>query len=284
MGRFEAPSEKKDEAEEPEEGKQREVSFQMAAFDQDQMGEVQYGNAGQWLQSVISQLRPEGLPAEDGDASFFSGSSDSANDGPVQEATPENWDTVCPDSNRICVLALVDGSEEGSISSAVETMELAKAKEKAMLSYSVVDATCHADLAGNLGIDASRLPTVVAMSRSRRKYVDHVGIFSDKSVLSFVRGVKRGKKSLRRLPDGADVLDQKNCKDIHEENAKAIAEAAALDDDGLDMDDMLADILAEEKREAEEREARALEEKKREEEEAEKKKKAEEEAAKAEAR
>merc|ERR1711871_571733 len=190
MGRFEAPSEKKDEAEEPEEGKQREVSFQMAAFDQDQMGEVQYGNAGQWLQSVISQLRPEGLPAEDGDASFFSGSSDSANDGPVQEATPENWDTVCPDSNRICVLALVDGSEEGSISSAVETMELAKAKEKAMLSYSVVDATCHADLAGNLGIDASRLPTVVAMSRSRRKYVDHVGIFSDKSVLSFVRGVK----------------------------------------------------------------------------------------------
>merc|ERR1711871_32853 len=284
MGRFEAPSEKKDEAEEPEEGKQREVSFQMAAFDQDQMGEVQYGNAGQWLESVISQLRPEGIPAEDGDSGFSSAFGDSANDAPVGEATSETWDTLCPKSNRICIVALVDGSDmsQVNVEAATETLELVKSKEKAMLAFSVVDATCLSEFSSGLGIDSARLPAVVALSRSRKKYTDHVGMFTDKSILTFVRQVKRGKKSLRQLPEGGDTLLEKDCKKVHDENAQAIAAAAALDDDGLDMDDMMADILAEEKREAEEREARAAEEeKKRREEEESKKKAQEEEAAKA---
>merc|ERR1711871_1833369 len=78
--------------------------------------------------------------------------------------------------------------------------------------------------------------------------------------------------------DAAVFPNAGKCSEVHEKHAADEAAAAALDaDDDLDMEDMLAEIRAEEEREAREREERAAEERKKEQEEEEEKEEEEEE-------
>ena len=133
-----------------------------------------------------------------------------------------------------------------------------RAKERAMLSFSWVDATCHQEFTSSFGVDVGRLPTALVVSRSKKRYAELVGDFTDsKSVLSFIRAVKRGSRPTAPLSSFNAPSSDVNCEELHKQKA---AELAAVEEDDVDMDDMLADILAEEKREAEEREAKATEE------------------------
>merc|ERR1712127_794623 len=113
------------------------VQFGMAAYSVEAMGAIQYGNVGQWLQQVVGQVRPEGLPVEEGDTSGYGSSSSSSSSrkevedvGPLEEMTALNFDALCPIKNKLCSILLVDGSNKESTKLALEGVEIAKNKER----------------------------------------------------------------------------------------------------------------------------------------------------------
>jgi len=156
------------------EDKTKNVQFGMAAYSIEAYGDIQYGNAGAWLQQVIGQVKPEGRPLLEGEEDTFSSSSSSSSSkkedtGPLQEMTKNNFDSLCPMKNRLCTILLVDGSQKEQTKEAIASVEIAKQKESGMLRWSWMDGICHSKLTTLLlgeSIDlASTLPTVVVISR-----------------------------------------------------------------------------------------------------------------------
>merc|ERR1712023_247158 len=80
------------------------------------------------------------------------------------------------------------------------------------------------------------------------KYATFFGTFTKSNLVSFVRGVKRGKRGTTAV-DEIPSLQDIDCKAMYQKEAE---ELAKLDNDGIEMDDMMAEILAEEQREREE--------------------------------
>ena len=116
-----------------------------------------------------------------------------------------------------------------------------------MLSYSYTDGACQSKFLEKFGINPANLPTAVLISRSKSKYANFFGTFTKSNLVSFVRGVKRGKRGTSDV-DEIPSLEDIDCKAMYEKEA---AELASLDNDGIEMDDMMAEILAEEERERE---------------------------------
>ena len=92
------------------------VQFGMAQYSIAQMGAIQYGNVGSWLQNVVGQVKPEGLPSEEGDDNNYGGGGGGGggggkDEGPLVEMTESTFDTVCPMKNALCTIVLVDGSD-----------------------------------------------------------------------------------------------------------------------------------------------------------------------------
>merc|ERR1712224_1063843 len=161
-----------------------------------------------------------------------------------------NFDQVCPKSNKLCVIALLDGrqSSKEKYDADIDTLQEVKKKEHAMLSYSYTNGACQSEFLEKFGINPANLPTAVLISRSKSKYANFFGTFTKSNLVSFVRGVKRGKRGTTAV-DQIPPLEDIDCKALYEKEA---AELASLDNDGIEMDDMMAEILAEEQREREE--------------------------------
>ena len=165
-----------------EEEKNKNVQFGMAQFNTETMGDIQYGNVGAWLQQVVGQVRPEGLPNEDGSTNSYGSSSSSSKKeevehGPLKEIeNGDMFDALCPMKNKLCAILIMDGGtteEEKKIN--VDAVELARLKESSMLSWSWLDGICHSKMASLLlgeSVDlSSTLPTVVIVSRSKARRV-----------------------------------------------------------------------------------------------------------------
>jgi protein disulfide-isomerase-like protein len=230
------------------------LQFQMVPWSMEMNGDVQFGNTEQWLTQVIAALKPEGLPSEGGDDdgfdSAFSGSNANA---PIQEISKSNFDKLCPASNRLCVIGLLDGSQTTEkMDAAIEELQLTQKSEHAMLAYSYMDGTCHTEVLNAFGINPQNLPTAVVVSRSKSKYATFFGVFQKNNLLSFVRGVKRGKRGTSPISE-IPIPEEVDCVAHHQ---RVLEELSAAEDDGIEMDDMMAEILAEEKREKEEQLAR----------------------------
>ena len=227
------------------------LQFQMVPWSMEMNGQVQYGNTKEWLQQVVKMLRPEGLPSSEGgeDDAFDSAFSSANANSPVVELTKDNFDQVCPKSNKLCVIALLDGrqSSKEKYDADIDTLQEVKKKEHAMLSYSYTDGACQSKFLEKFGINPANLPTAVLISRSKSKYANFFGTFTKTNLVTFVRGVKRGKRGTSDV-DEIPLLEDIDCKAMYEKEA---AELASLDNDGIEMDDMMAEILAEEERERE---------------------------------
>jgi len=226
------------------------IQFQMIPWSMEMNGNVQLGNTDQWLSQIISALKPEGLPSEGADDDGFESAFSSSNaNAPIQEITNSNFDKLCPASNRLCVIGLLDGSQSTEkMDAAIEELQLTQKSEHAMLSYSYMDGACHSNVLNAFGINPQNLPTAVVISRSKSKYATFFGVFQKSNLLSFVRGVKRGKKGTSPISE-IPIPDEVDCVSHHQ---RILEELKAVEDDGIEMDDMMAEILAEEKREKEE--------------------------------
>merc|ERR1711871_1388249 len=205
------------------------MGFQMVPWSMEMNGQVQYGNAKQWIQQVVNMIKPEGLPSDgiddDGFDSAFSGANANA---PVVELTKENFDQVCPKSNKLCVIALLDGkqSTKEKYEADIDTLQETKKKEHAMLSYSYLDGACQPAFLEKFGVNPANLPTAVLISRSKSKYANFFGTFTKSNLVSFVRGVKRGKRGTSDV-DEIPLLEDIDCKAMYEKEAAKRAKEEA---------------------------------------------------------
>merc|ERR1712146_797114 len=181
----------------------------------------------------MGMLRPEGLPSSEGgeDDAFDSAFSSANANSPVVELTKDNFDEVCPSSNKLCIIALLDGkqSSKEKYEADIDTLQEVKKKEHAMLSYAYMDGACQPKFLEKFNINPENLPTAVLVSRSKSKYASFFGTFTKSNLVSFVRGVKRGKRGTTPF-DEMPSLQDIDCKAMYQKEAE---ELASLDNDGI---------------------------------------------------
>merc|ERR1712146_520266 len=106
-----------------------------------------------------------------------------------------------------------------------------------------VDASCRPEFAAAFDVDLSIVPAIVAIQRKKGKFAKHLGSFTAKSVKSFVSKVLGGKQRLVPYSD-FPLSDNIDCAAKHSEAAAAVNEVPEEDD--IDMDELMAEIRAEE--------------------------------------
>jgi len=218
-------------------------------------GKFNYGNIANFLSQVVTmRLQKEGgakAGASDG-ASPSAPKRESAADlkGPLPELSADNFEQECVAKGGLCAIALLDGAPENSNSkeSQLEMLtKLRKRKSGSPLSFSWIDATCHTAFAGAFELSEMDLPTMLFLSPSKLKWARSIGAFDVETLGGFGSLVAAGKKatnSLSELPS----IEEVDCSTI-KRGAAAYEEV----DDGAD--DIMKEILEEERREREAREA-----------------------------
>jgi len=169
--------------------------------------------------------------------------------GPPVELSADTFDEACVSKGGLCGIAMLDGgADNGNKASQLEMLsKLKQRKAGSPISISWLDATCHVDFAAAFGLSEVDLPTMVFLSPAKLKWARAVGAFDAETLGAFgsmVAGGRKGTESLDALPALGDV----DCATV-KRGADAVAE-----EDG-DAADIMAEILEEERRAREAREA-----------------------------
>eukprot|EP00908_Phaeocystis_cordata_P014871 Transcript_25982.p1 GENE.Transcript_25982~~Transcript_25982.p1 ORF type:complete len:658 (-),score=397.80 Transcript_25982:120-1907(-) len=169
--------------------------------------------------------------------------------GPLPELSAANFDAECKSAGGLCAIALLDGAAENVNKEAHLEMltQLRKRKQGGPLTFSWVDATCHVGFAAHFELSEMDLPALVVMSPSKLRWARNVGAFDAESLGVFGAGVASGRQRTNEM-SSLPPLEEVDCATVPRGGA-AVVEEEPLGDD------ILAEILEEERRE---REARGL--------------------------
>lgn len=169
--------------------------------------------------------------------------------GPLPELSAATFEAECKSAGGLCAIALLDGAPENANKEAHLEMltQLRKRKAGGPLTFSWIDATCHVGFASHFELSEMDLPALVVMSPSKLRWARNVGAFDAESLAVFGAGVASGRQrteEMKALPP----IEEVDCATVPRGGA-AVEEEEPLGDD------ILAEILEEERRE---REARGL--------------------------
>jgi len=241
----------------PDEGKADEKTGQVpltgAQFTPQMHGKFNFGNIANFLQQVVhmrtEKMGGESKPSGGDSPSTPTPPSGSSVKGPLPELSAANFEAECVAKGGLCAIALLDGAPENTNKEAhIEMLtKLRKRKAGGPLSFSWLDATCHTNFAAAFELSEMDLPTMIFLSPTKLKWARAIGAFDADNLGGFGSAVaagKRGTNSIAELPTLEDV----DCATV-KRGAAAYEEV----DDGAD--DIMKEILEEERREREAREA-----------------------------
>jgi len=217
-------------------------------------GKFNFGNIANFLGQVV-QMRAQkaGGSAEGasgGAAEPTKRESGADLKGPLPELSSDTFDKECVSKGGLCAIALLDGAAENSASKEGQLQMLTKLRKRkagSPLSFSWLDATCHTGFAAAFGLSEMDLPTMIFVSPTKLRWARAVGAFDAETLGGFGSLVAAGKKATETL-DALPTLEDVDCATM-KRGAAAYEEV----DDGAD--DIMAEILEEERREREAREA-----------------------------
>lgn len=167
---------------------------------------------------------------------------------------PKVFDKVC--DAQLCALFLLDqyGRPDAFQAELDVAREVAKQESSAPYSFAWFDGACHLDLALAFDVDPLKLPTLVAYAPKKGRFAPYVGSFAPKDLRAFLRSVVSGRTT-------TGPLRSKIVKPDPGLDCAALANPAQVDAiDQDDVDDFMAEILAEEKAEKARRDQEAKEE------------------------
>jgi len=220
-----------------------------ARFDPRQHGPFKYGYVANFLgQMVAGRLAQLGkTPKEDGGPTPTKASAKKET-GPVPELTPATWESECSAKGGLCAIAMIDGAPENSNKQASLDMLTKMRKKRAggPLAFSWLDATCQTAFAAAFNIYETDLPTMIVLSPGKKKWARSVGAFEADALGAFGTGVATGRV---RTDDVSEIpsLEDIDCATF--KRGPEVIEEEPLGDD------IMAEILEEERREREAREA-----------------------------
>ena len=170
--------------------------------------------------------------------------------GPLPELSASNWDEACGATRTLCAIALLDGGPDNTNREAqLDIMrKLHKRNAGGPLLWSWVDATCHVGFGTAFDLSETDLPALVVVSPSKLRWARAIGAFEASTLGAFAMGVAKGSRGTDAL-SALPTLDEVDCATVPRGAA-----AAASEDDPLG-DEIMAEILEEERREREAREA-----------------------------
>jgi len=248
-------------------GESVEVAMQVATYRSEVYGSMRYASVGGFLVSLLNQFNPQLAHNISSKKKGAGGAGGAGGEGQatsrrkqLMQVTKDNWPESCPPGlANLCVIAFVDGGlGEEAVEEALGPIRQVLAKESQDSSspfvFSWVDATCDPDFSASLDVDLAMLPAVVLYSPKKQRSARHVGTYEYDSVKTFLQQVLRGSTHTYELyqePVPSDV----DCSDGN----RPISQDIPVEEDE-DMDDLMAEILAEEQREREMREQELREE------------------------
>ena len=170
--------------------------------------------------------------------------------GPIPELTADSFDTECVAKGGLCGIALLDGASENSGKEpALEMLtKLRQRKSGGPISFSWLDATCHTNFLSAFELGDTDLPTMIFVSPQKLKWARSVGAFDQETLSAFGNRVVAGRQSTNSLSELPQLDPEVDCATV-----KRGAEAYVEEEDGAD--DIMAEILEEERRKREALEA-----------------------------
>jgi len=240
-----------------EEGAQ-EMQLQGMQFVPQMHGKFSFGNLANFVAGFLEQRKaqlgaeydaagPEGEPRQR--TQEKAKPMPSKDLGPLPELSAHNFETECTNKGGLCAIALLDGAADNPNKEAHLQM-LTKLRQKRAggpLSISWLDATCHPGFAAHFELSEMDLPTMVVLSPSKLRWARAIGAFDAETLGTFGGGVATGRvgtnpmQALPPLEEGVDC-------------ASLARGGGVVEEDSLG-DEIMAEILEEERREREAREA-----------------------------
>jgi protein disulfide-isomerase A6 len=243
----------------PAGGEQKEMQLQGMQFVPSMHGKFSFGNLANFVMQFLEQRRAAlGGSFETGDDSGSAKPRQPKEEapkqqpkdvGPIPELSAANFEQECTKRGGLCAIALLDGSADNANKEGHLQMltKLRQKKAGGPLAFAWVDATCHTAFAAHFELSEMDLPTMVVLSPSKLRWARAIGAFDAETLGTFGGGVATGRvgtNPMQALPPLDEGVD---CATIN----RGIE---AVEDDSLG-DEIMAEILEEERREREAREA-----------------------------
>ena len=169
--------------------------------------------------------------------------------GPPPELSASNFEAECVSKGGLCGIAMLDGAAANAEAkaSALEMLTKLRAKKAGgPISFSWIDATCHTAFSAAFELSEVDLPTMIYLSPAKLRWARAVGAFDVETLGAFGNRVAAGRQATNEL-SAMPTLEDVDCATVPR-GGEAVEE-----EDGAD--DIMAEILEEERRAREEREA-----------------------------
>eukprot|EP00043_Microstomoeca_roanoka_P002270 m.37396 g.37396 ORF g.37396 m.37396 type:complete len:312 (+) comp11378_c0_seq1:913-1848(+) len=225
------------------------IGFAPTYFDRKQFGGIKFLNVMQYLLTVQAQLSQSGAldelfgavePPEERSTSKSNVASVE-----IFEVTADTPDFCSPNQLGLCVIAILDGSsgneqKEEQLTILKEVQEHPANRDR-VLKFMWVDAVCHPSFGEAFGVGLDKAPTVIAISPKRQKFSTLLTSFTTKSISEFITGVLAGRIPISPYSDMPAISVDDNCEEAH-------AAFLAPVEEEVDLDDIMAEILADEEK------------------------------------
>uniref|UniRef100_A0A6S8BNA8 Thioredoxin domain-containing protein n=1 Tax=Aureoumbra lagunensis TaxID=44058 RepID=A0A6S8BNA8_9STRA len=254
-----------------EDGPRGQVQLGLAPYDRRQFGPPTFRSLITFSQVLLQQLKPSAAEKLANfvieEATGFLNSRKSsdksmrkAKNGELVDLNSVGLDAIgCGEADgasQLCAIFLLDqiGRSETFVAELAIAKDVALAEATAPYSFGWFDGQCHLDLALAFDIDPMKLPTVVAYAPKKKRFAAYVGRFDAKDLKSFLRGVVSGR--LTTAPIRSALPSIETSKDCTATTGNTDADATLVEDTE-ELDDFMAEILAEEAARKEQLEAEA---------------------------
>jgi len=213
-------------------------------------GPFRYGYIANFVSGFVQQrLEAQGKKPSEAGTGLPKKESAKKDLGPLPELSAANFEEECKLKGGLCAIALLDGGPDNSNKEGHLDMLTKMRKKRAggPLVFSWLDATCHTNFAAAFNIYETDLPAFIVMSPTKLKWARAIGAFDESTLGAFGTGVATGRIRTDDLSD-LPKLEEIDCASLPR-GAEAMPEETPLDDD------FMSEILEEERKEREAREA-----------------------------
>ncbi|OWZ20115.1 hypothetical protein PHMEG_0005524 [Phytophthora megakarya] len=225
--------------------------FGVVLYDKKTMGSYNYPNIMQFILQVLAQYpHPKDTKPESEEVDFSSLDESSAQ-ALVPYLTMKNLDDLCG-GNKICAIGFFEDhidtlkDPESRLAKWWTTFAHVAAQSKQHrepFHFMWINGKCQKDFAEAFGVGLFQMPTLAVYSPAKQRYATNVGLFDEENASAFLKSVLSGSIGTAPIGDVPQLGEECSFDEIQE---VAIGADGATEDDE-DLDDMLSEILSDEK-------------------------------------
>ncbi|RLN32272.1 hypothetical protein BBJ28_00012070 [Nothophytophthora sp. Chile5] len=231
--------------------------FGVVTYQKKTMGPYTYPNIMQFVLQVLSQYPhpQDGTPGE-GERADYSSLDGVSSQSLVPYLTKTNMEDLCG-GNTLCAIGFFEdhvdtlSDPESRLARSWATLAHVAALSKQNrepFQFMWINGKCQKNFAEAFGVGLYQMPTVAVYSPTKRRYATNVGIFDEENASEFLKSVLSGSIGTAPIGNVPDLEEECSFEEIQEVTMGASGEDG---EDDEDLDDMLSEILREEKKQRE---------------------------------